>query len=152
MEGHGRRYLPARAEISADKSGDILYIFNHLIYSHYHTTNHIPHSQKGLSARTNQPAPFSCAQSDEAGKGGKEQAERLENSANRPIWLFSFAFPLFQVSFWSLSGLIQGLSGNKETKDRLWPRTKPEKKQSKILIIQHPLMPQILPTDLSNRS
>ena len=63
-------------------------------------------------AEAPQPNPsgsFLCAQGAEAGKGGGSPAKKLENPPNRPVWLFSFAFPLFLVSFWSLSGLFQVL-------------------------------------------
>ena len=43
------------------------------------------------------------------GKEAEDPQKKLENPPNRPVWLFSFAFPLFLVSFWSLSGLFQVL-------------------------------------------
>ncbi|HIZ01121.1 MAG TPA: hypothetical protein H9819_02570, partial [Candidatus Bacteroides merdipullorum] len=119
-----RRYLRIRAKIS--------YIFLTILSIHIiirQTTFHT--IRKDYRPARISPHHSRAHRATKPEKGGKEQTERPENSANRPILLFSFAFPLFQVSFWSLSGLIQGLSGNKETKAWLWPRTKPGKSKVK---------------------
>ena len=140
MEGHGRRYLPARAEISADKSGDILYIFNHLIYSYYHTKTTFRTVRKDY-----RPARISPQHSraHRATKPEKEAKNKQKGLKIRQIGQFGFSPSLF-LSFWSLFGLFQVLfKAYPETKKQKTGcgRERNQKKQSKILIIRHPSMP-----------
>ena len=166
MEGHGRRYLPARAEISANKSRDICqqkrrYLPARADISYTFLTTlsyHIIIQQTTFRAvrKDYQPARISPhhSRAHRGTKPEKEVKNKQKGLKIRQIGQFRFSPSLF-LSFRSLFDLFQVLfKAYPETKKQKTGcgRERNQKKQSKILIIQHPSMPQILPTDLSDRS
>ena len=173
-----RRYLRTRAEISADKSGDIHAQTSLCTRASHRLSSGIPaHRQadtrygfltNNYSDIIIQQTTFRAVRKDyrparisphhsRAHRGTKPEKEAKNKQKGlkiRQIGQFGF-FPSLLLSFRSLFGLFQVLfKAYPETKKQKTGcgRERNQKKQSKILIIQHPSMPQILPTDLSDRS
>ena len=160
--GYGR----PRAEISASKSRDICqqkrrylrirakisYIFLTILSIHIIIQQTTFHTIR----KDYRPARISPHHSHahRATKPEKEAKNKQKGLKIRQIGQFCFSPSLF-LSFRSLFGLFQVLfKAYPETKKQKTDcgRERNQEKQSKILIIQHPSMPQILPTDLSDRS